>query len=546
MENKVIFSKIVALLLFLIFSFYLPIQTFASNLSLKKKSYINSTTPGNYKYIPGEIVVKFKDEVAEKQVSLINYKYKTSTVYTSPYAGFKVIKIPPGKKVIEMVELYRKNPLVDYAEPNYIVRAYWIPDDPYYRCQWHLQQINMPSAWEINQGGDPDIIVAVLDTGVAYEDYGPYIKAPDLAGTHFVAGYDFVNDDPHPNDDNGHGTHVTGTIAQTTNNNKGTAGIAFNCSIMPVKVLDSNGEGTISQLAEGIYYAVDNGAKVINLSLGSSEHSETVYNAVKYAYEHNVVIVAAAGNDSSPSVSYPAAYDECIAVGAVGYDKTLAWYSNYGTGLELVAPGGDTFVDQNNDGFPDGVLQQTFLNNDPTNFPDLPVALRGTSMAAPHVTGVVALMISSGIEGVENIRNILHLTAEDLGDPGYDSTYGYGLIDAAAALELISPPTNSPSSDKLALTKVYSYPNPTYEGVVNIHFRLSVDANITIKIYTISGELVKTLVDDKFHPAGEYTKVWYCNNQEGEKVASGIYIFLLKAENSSNKVTKTGKIAVIN
>ncbi|RLE15192.1 hypothetical protein DRI96_00280, partial [Candidatus Aerophobetes bacterium] len=321
---------------------------------------------------------------------------------------------------------------------NYIVHAYWIPNDPYYSYQWHLTQINMPSAWDIEKGGSSNVIVAVLDTGVAYEDYGSYKQAPDLAGTNFVSGYDFVNDDSHPNDDNGHGTHVTGTIAQTTNNGVGVAGVAFNCSIMPVKVLDAQGSGTHQQVADGLYWAVNNGAKVINCSLGGTYGSTTLYNAIKYAYDHGVIIVAAAGNDGSSSISYPAAYDECIAVGAVRYDKTRAYYSNYGTGIELMAPGGDTSVDQNGDGYVDGVLQQTFSGGDPTNFSYW--FWQGTSMATPHVTGIVALMLSHGATGIENIRNILHSTAEDLGDPGYDNEYGYGLVDAAAALSYTEYP----------------------------------------------------------------------------------------------------------
>jgi len=336
MRNKGLFAKMIVFVL--IFLIYLPIQS-SGQLLMRRKSFTTLTSVNNF--MPGEIIVKFKPMASMAEIKKINSDYKASVLYTSPYAGFKRIKIPPDKTVSEMVKLYRKNPLVEYAEPNYIAHACWEPNDEYYSDQWNFSQINIPSAWDIEQGGDPSVIVAVLDTGVAYEDYGEtYQRAPDLAGTNFVSGYDFVNNDSHPNDDNGHGTHVTGTIAQTTNNSIGVAGIAFNCSIMPVKVLDNQGSGTYQWIADGIYYAVNNGAKIINLSLTGLSDSITLYDAVKYAYDHGVIVVAAAGNDGVPSIDYPAAYDECIAIGAVRYDKTRAHYSNYGTGIELMAPGG--------------------------------------------------------------------------------------------------------------------------------------------------------------------------------------------------------------
>jgi len=271
-------------------------------------------------YVPGEIVVKFKSGVKQANIEMFNQEQGATVLETNSTLGFMRLKTPAGKTVEELVAIYSKNPDIEYAEPNFIVTAYMVPNDTYYSYQWHLYNptyggINMQKAWDISTGSS-SVIVAVIDTGVAYENYSVYLKAPDLAGTTFVPGYDFINSDSHPNDDNAHGTHVTGTIAQTTNNSYGVAGVAFKTAIMPVKVLNQSGSGSDTTVANGIQYAADNGAKVINMSLGGPSPSSTLENAVKYAYNKGVTIIASAGNDGAEAVGYPAAYAECIAVGA--------------------------------------------------------------------------------------------------------------------------------------------------------------------------------------------------------------------------------------
>lgn len=412
--------------------------------------------------VAGELLVKFKAGVGRAEMASINSKHRVSEISTSRYAGFKRLKIPAQKTVAEMVAIYSRNPNVTYAEPNFIAHALLSPNDPYYPSyQWHLDNavsggINMEAAWDVTTG-DPAVIVAVLDTGVAYENYQEYVpinkrrgswvtyqQAPDLASTTFVAGYDFINDDAHANDDEGHGTHVTGTIAQSTNNALGVAGIAFNTSIMPVKVLDSNGSGSYAAIADGIYFAADNGARVISMSLGGSSGSSTLENALAYAHNLGVTIVCASGNDGfANAISYPAAYDAyCIAVGATRYDEAVVSYSNRGSSLDLTAPGGDTSVDQNGDGFVDGVLQQTF-GSSPTEFGYY--FYQGTSMATPHVSGVAALLLAQDQQRTPaEIRTILQSTAKDNGPPGWDSGYGWGLLDAAAALNYAAVPNQLP------------------------------------------------------------------------------------------------------
>jgi len=403
------------------------------------------------KHVPDEIIVKFKTHVKDPEISKIVANYKTPIIYSSDLARFKRLKIPKEKGIQEILEQYKKDPNVEYAEPNYIAHALMIPNDPYYSYQWHFDQINMEQAWDISTGSG--VVVAVIDTGAAYEYYCQgirwrrkcYYQAPDLAGTTFVAGYDFVNNDAHPNDDESHGTHVTGTVAQTTNNNLGVAGVAFDASIMPIKVLDSNGQGFYSWIVDGIYYAVDHGAQIISLSLGGNNQSQALEDALAYAYNHGVTVIAAAGNDGVDGPpSYPAAYDDyVIAVAATRFDETRASYSTTGNYVDIAAPGGDVNVDQNSDGYGDGVLQQTFNPNTKNTNQFGYWFFQGTSMATPHVSAIAALLIANGITGPDNVRQAIQATAKDKGDPGWDPEYGYGIINAYAALQYNNQPIDN-------------------------------------------------------------------------------------------------------
>ncbi|MDP3104815.1 MAG: S8 family peptidase [Candidatus Methanoperedens sp.] len=415
-------------------------------------------------FVPDEIIVKFKDGVGEDKIDKINSKHGGSVRETSSYSKSKRIAVSKGKKVSEMVQLYKAEDAVEYAEPNYVAHALMIPNDPYYKYQWHLDDnhtnnlggatsnpyggtngggIRMEEAWNISNGSK--VAVAVIDTGVAYENYPTfrpkYYLAPDLAKTCFIQGWDFVNNDAHPNDDNSHGTHVAGTIAQSTNNNLGVAGVAFGACIMPVKVLDKSGSGTYYNIAKGINYSADKGAKVISMSLGGSSPSAELKNALAYAYGKGVTIVAAAGNSGAGgSPSYPAAYDTyVIAVAATRYDETRAPYSTTGNYVDIAAPGGDTSVDQNADGYGDGILQQTF---NPTTKKTNDFGywfFQGTSMATPHVSGVAALLIAKGVSGPDNVRNVLQNTAERKGITSPNPEYGWGIVDAYAALNYTPP-----------------------------------------------------------------------------------------------------------
>ncbi len=385
----------------------------------------------------GQIIIKLKDDVRTSAGSL-HRSLGASAAGGNGSGRFEVVGVPEDRDAADLIQDYLASGMVEYAEPNYPRRAAWAPDDPIYPWQWHLDAVNAEGAWDMQPGGTSDVIVAVLDTGVAYETYDAFSLAPDLAGTQFVPGWDFVNGDAHPNDDNGHGTHVCGTVAQTTNNGSGVAGLAFGVSVMPVKVLDENGSGTVATLADGIYYAVDHGAHVVNLSLSGSGTSQTEADAIAYAYAHGVTVVCAAGNEyaSGNPTQYPAAYDSTIAVGAVRYDQTRSWYSSTGAYLDIVAPGGDTSVDQNGDGYPDGVLQQTFSGSY-ANF--VYGYYQGTSMACPHVSATAALLLSENRSLTPDaVRDALESTAVDLGTAGWDEAYGHGLLDAASALSAVA------------------------------------------------------------------------------------------------------------
>lgn len=389
--------------------------------------------------VPGQFIVKFRSAADTEQVR--DFAGDAGGQVIRPLLNPRtwLFKFDAKKKTSVVLAKLKTDPNVVYAEPNGYVKATamarLMPDDPLYSRQWNFRQINVGRAWATSRGRGA--IVAVVDTGVAYENYNDgttqYSRIADLAGTRFVAGYDFVNRDTHPNDDNAHGTHVAGTIAQSTNNGRGTAGIAFEASIMPVKVLDSGGFGTFADVADGVRWAASHGAHVINLSLGSSSPSSAMRDAVNYARSvRNVVVVAAAGNSGDGRLGYPAAYQSVISVAATDYNKTLTWYSQYGPGLDISAPGGDTGVDADNDGHPDGVLQQTIYENDPGRAGYF--YFQGTSMAAPHVSAVAALVRSRGIIKADKIVNIIKVSAVDLGAPGYDERYGYGLVNAYRAV----------------------------------------------------------------------------------------------------------------
>jgi serine protease len=406
------------------------------------------TSIGAQAAVPGELLVRYAPGVSPQARSVAIAEAGATSSRPLALTGASLVRVPVGQEDAIAQEL-RSEAGVISVEPNAIRYASLIPDDPIFEDQWHLQQIGMIDAWDLATGSG--VTVAVLDTGVAYETCdiatcgASYTQAPDFAGTSFVDPYDAVGDDAHPNDVHGHGTFVASTIAQATNNAVANAGIAYDASIMPVQVLGSDGSGSVADLIEGIFWAKDHGADIINMSLGAQGPLEIEQAAVDSAVAAGVVVMAAAGNANSSTLDCPACYPSSIAVGATRFDETRSYYSSYGTGvdghtLDLVAPGGDINVDQSGDGYADGTIAQSFLHFcSPASIDPNAYAIciaQGTSMATPHVAGVAALMLElSPTLTPDQIRNILHWTAVDRGPSGYDLEYGYGRLDAMTAVE---------------------------------------------------------------------------------------------------------------
>jgi serine protease len=401
---------------------------------------------------PQTLLVDFKDDVSDQALKDNGYVEEAVSEYSAVDHLYRM-RFPNAAAAAKAAEALRHDPTVESVDydvemsvpPGELVTEApsqdfsecantagtenkGFPNDRCFNYQWHLRQIGLPDAWKLGQG--QGVIVAVIDTGVT--------KVPDLGDTKFVPGFNFVGNNKNANDDHGHGTHVAGTIAQSTNNRLGVSGVAFGASIMPLKVLSANGSGSVGGIAQAIRWAADHGAKVINMSLGGPMPSTTLRNAVKYARDKGVVVVCAAGNESRGSVSYPARYPGAFAVASTQFDEKTAFYSNWGKEIAVAAPGGNTRVDQNGDGKIDGVLQATI--NPARRSENGYFAFMGTSMASPHAAGVAALIMGAGITKPDAVEAILMQTARkpkglEQVSGRVNDHYGAGIIDAGAALK---------------------------------------------------------------------------------------------------------------
>jgi serine protease len=423
-------------------------------------------------YVPGVVIVGFRHgtTTAASRSALARTGLERPG---TPLAPFATVPLRRGVSVQGAIAQLRHDAAVAWAVPDFIAHASavpppYIPNDPgnsgkpggWEQLQWNFAGpygVGAPQAWAnaaaAGHPGGAGVIVAVLDTGVAYANHGRFRRSPDFRPGEFVKGYDFVGHSPYPEDHNGHGTQVAGTIAEATNNHLGVTGLAYGVRLMPVRVLDSQGDGDASAIAKGIYYAVNHHAQIINLSLeftaGTVKAASIpeLIKAIDYAHSKNVLLVAASGNEEDNQLSYPAKAKWVVAVGATTQDGCMGDYSNYGAGLTLVAPGGgpdsalprdDTNCHPENPSGSD-IFQETFadVGSPSVRVFGLPGGYFGTSMAAPHVSATAALIIASRLLGahpsVAALTERLMATATPLGSASDRRYYGAGLVNAAAA-----------------------------------------------------------------------------------------------------------------
>ena len=418
-------------------------------------------------YVPGQVIVGYAQQPTGAVTANVARATGTETTQAapSPAPDAQVVKLKPGVTVTQALHKLRSQRGVAYAVPNYIAHASgsWIPNDPgraklragWERLQWNFLPgvgVNAPEAWANliadHRPGGKGVTIAILDTGVAFRNWKQFRKSPDFGRTKFVAPYDFVAHNRYPLDREGHGTFVSGTVAESTNNGYGLTGLAYGASIMPVRILGADGTGDAATISRGIRYAATHGAQVINLSLEfsldvTSSDIPDIISAIRFAHSRGVIVVAAAGNEGVEQVAYPARAPAVISVGATTKDRCLADYSNGGARLDLVAPGGgdDTtlLTDSNchaGRNLPD-ISQITFFDpSNPKRF-GYPSGWYGTSMSSPHVAAAAALVIASGVIGrrpsPDAVLGQLERTATTLGGAKPNQSYGYGLLDAGAA-----------------------------------------------------------------------------------------------------------------
>lgn len=421
---------------------------------------------------PGHVLVRFESGLAPGLAKQIASGLGAPLVRPARFGDFSRVEVPAGRTAEQVVAAFRAHPSVRWAETDPLVRAAATSvhataglttgaaatDDPFFSSQWHLERIGLDEALRRNPADGAGVIVAVLDSGVAFGSGTRYPNrpVPDLESARFVPGFDFVDNDPVAldlgiaGDDTptgirfSHGSFAASIIAATVNNGLAGAGIAPRAAIMPVRVLGIDGSGFSSDIAEGIRFAVDNGARVINLSLGGTGIATVTREALNHAHSQGVVVVAASGNDADDSevfegeldsdVAFPARFRTVIAVGATAFDGRRADYSNFGPGLDLMAPAGESPSSEVAPGIRDAVLATGFLF-DPVSGQEVYGGFwaTGTSFACPQVAGAAALLLSLGVDGPDAVRTLLELTARDLEQPGFDADTGFGQLDAAAA-----------------------------------------------------------------------------------------------------------------
>jgi thermitase len=392
-------------------------------LSMMPLATAGASSPGGPKaaaeYVPDRVLVGFKPGTPGHAIAAAHAAAGAQREWRIERVGIDIMRVPKGRTVVGLIKMYEKNPNVAFAEPDYIVTATGVtPDDPHYPDQWGLPVVNAAAAWNVTTGSS-DVTVAVLDTGID-------MAHPDLEGR-VLDGYNFINGDADASDDHGHGTLIAGIVGANSNNGVGVTGLDWEARLLPVKVLDQDGNGPTSAIAQGIMYAADRGANVLNMSFSSPEESHTLAEALGYAYELGATLVASRGNTATDDPRYPASYENVIAVGSISSATDLSFFSSYGEDVSVVAPGQGIYTTSLGGGY---------------------LRPAGTSMSAAFVSGLAAMLagLDPSLSPAE-IQDIMQRTAVDLGEPGHDAYFGHGRIDAAAALASLSAPEPCPTPE---------------------------------------------------------------------------------------------------
>lgn len=360
----------------------------------------------------GVVVFDLRDGASEAEITAFEQRYGVDVAYSSDVSADEGLVRATTADPAALIAAAAGDPLVELAEPEVLFEAFGAPNDPMWEKQWNMRMIDAPAAWDVGAGRG--VRVAVIDTGVS--------AVEDLPTAQIAPGKSFVPGTKSADDDHGHGTHVSGTIAQATNNGLGVTGVAPEVTIVPYKVLNRQGFGASDAIAAAVDEAVDQGADVINMSLGGP-HSSVLHKAVNEAAARGVIVVASAGNTGRRGVGCPGHAERVIGVSAVGPDDLLAPYSSYGPGVEIAAPGGNT---QLADG---GILQDTVDGKGGHSYR----AFQGTSMASPHVAGAAAVLLGMGMDDEAAIEAMMRSTT-DRGDSGFDERYGHGRLNLGAAV----------------------------------------------------------------------------------------------------------------
>lgn len=385
----------------------------AYNAKTVNKVHFKASQFDKYGVVPDEIIIKYRHNIRTFNTSGILQQFNLKAVKTISSLNVQVVKTASGVNTMSVINNLKQSADIQYAEPNYIAKAFFSPNDPKFKDQYAPQIVKAPEGWDISMG-EKNVVVSIVDTGVD-------LKHPDLADK-IIKGYDVVDKDDDPMDGQGHGTHCAGIATAITDNKEGVAGIAPKCSIMPVRVLDDNGSGSYDDVAEGIVWAAEHGAHVISMSLGGKSSSQVVEDAVKLALKNDVVVVAAMGNDGRKIKCYPAAIPGVIAVGSTDKNDKRSSFSNYGEWISVSAPGSSVLSTLPT--YENGIGQ--------TNYG----LLSGTSMATPAVAGLAGLVRSFYPKyDSKKVRAALE-KGDDLGKTGFDDEFGNGRINVYNSLKL--------------------------------------------------------------------------------------------------------------